>query len=43
MLGLFGPKEPWGMYRKRPVFKPVSKDETFEVNGDLPDVRLELR
>lgn len=42
-MGLLGPTEPWDMYRVRPLFKPVFKHVKFEVDGDIPDISLELR
>jgi hypothetical protein len=42
-MGLFGPTEPWGMYRVKPIFKPVFKDEAFEVEGDIADLHLDLK
>ena len=28
-MGLFGPAEPWGMYKVGPAFMPVFKDEVL--------------
>jgi len=43
--GMFGPKEPWGTYRPaRPMFRAPRFDEiSFEVNGDIRDIKIELK
>ncbi|OPY78955.1 MAG: hypothetical protein A4E64_00555 [Syntrophorhabdus sp. PtaU1.Bin058] len=43
--GLFGPKEPWGTYRPaRPMLRAPRFDEiSFEVNGDIRDIKIELK
>ncbi len=42
-MGLFGPTEPWDMYRVRPSFKPVFKNVSFDLTGDMRDIRLVLK
>lgn len=43
--GIFGPKEPWGTYRPaRPMLRAPRFDEiSFEVNGDIRDIKIELK
>lgn len=43
--GMFGPKEPWGTYRPaRPMLRAPRFDEiSFEVNGDIRDIKIELK
>lgn len=42
-VGMLGPKEPWGMYKVRPVFKPVFKKVCFELSGNLTNLKLEAK
>jgi hypothetical protein len=45
-MGVFGPKEPWGMYYlpKRPRFSHPKFDKTkFEVNKDITDITFEVK
>jgi uncharacterized protein (DUF2141 family) len=42
-MGFMGPKEPWGMYKVRPIFKPVFKNVSFELNEDLTNLELEAK
>jgi uncharacterized protein (DUF2141 family) len=44
-MGMFGAKEPWGMYRpSRPALRgPKFEEIAFEVKQDLTDMRLELK
>ncbi len=43
-IGLFGPTEPWGMYRpSRPQFRgPTFEEIAFEVRRDVVDVVIEV-
>lgn len=43
--GIFGPKEPWGMYRpSRPAFRgPTFEEIAFKVDKDITDIELELK
>lgn len=39
--GLFGPKEPWGTYRKRKGSgRPKFKDLSFEINRNICDIEI---
>ncbi len=44
-MGMFGPKEPWGNYRKkRPRFRgPKFSEMAFEVKEDITDIRIEVK
>jgi uncharacterized protein (DUF2141 family) len=44
-IGSFGPKEPWGMYRKkRPLFRaPKWKEIAFELKKDLKKIRIKIK
>jgi uncharacterized protein (DUF2141 family) len=42
-MGLMGPKEPWGMYKVKPMFKPGFKKVSFELNSDLTNLTLEAK
>ena len=42
-MGMFGPKEPWGMYKVKPHFKPVFAKIAFELNSDLTNLALEAK
>ena len=42
-IGLFGPTEPWGMYRIRPNFFPVFKEEAFGLNGDMTNIIIDVK
>ncbi len=43
--GMFGPKEPWGMYRpKRPKFRgPKFEEIAFEVKEDLTEIQFDIK
>jgi uncharacterized protein (DUF2141 family) len=42
-MGLFGPVEPWGMYRVKPTFKPVFAKEAYKINGDATGISIEVK
>jgi uncharacterized protein (DUF2141 family) len=43
--GVFGPSEPWGVYRpKRPAFRgPQFEEISFVVDRDMVDVQVEVK
>ena len=43
--GVFGPREPWGVYRpKRPAFRgPKFEEISFSVDRDIVDVLVEVK
>ena len=43
--GVFGPSEPWGVYRpKRPAFRgPQFEEISFVVDRDMPDIQIEVK
>lgn len=43
--GMFGPSEPWGVYRpKRPAFRgPKFEEISFAVDRDMVDVQVEVK
>jgi len=44
-MGMFGPKEPWGMYRPvRPMFRKPGFDEfAFSLKKDITNINIKLK